>query len=81
MKGLRIEFLRRKISRSRKSFWVRFLLHVKCAHRRLSVYGCPIGIKLFALCGVLQSHVRSEEAVDELAFLILGVGKEENGKE
>ena len=81
MERLRIEFLRREISRPRKILRVGFFLYVKCPHGCLFVYGCPIGDKLLVLCRILQSHVGPEEAVDEFAFLVLTPGNGESGQE
>lgn len=66
-----IELLRRKFASSRKRFGIGFFLDIKCADGCLFVYRCAISVEFLLLFAVLKSRVRSEQAIDQLALLIL----------
>jgi len=68
---LRIELPRREFTLLRKRFSVRFFLYVKCADTCLFVYRCPISDEFFLLLAALQSHVGSQQTINQLPLLIL----------
>ena len=77
---LRIELPRGEVACSGKIFRIRFFLDVKRAHGRLFIYGCPISDEFFVLRRVPQRHVRSQQTIDELAFLILSADARESSQ-
>src|SRR5437773_1014309 len=77
---LRIELPRGEVACSGKNFRIRFLLDVKRAHGRLFIYGCPISDEFFVLCRIPQSHVRPQQAIEQLAFLFLGANARESSQ-
>ena len=78
MERLRIELSRRKVACFRKAFRIGFFLDVKCANGCPFIYGCPIGNEFFVLRVIPQRRVRPEQAIDELAFLLLSVDARED---
>ena len=67
----RIELLRGEVACSRKTFGLGFFLDIERTNAGPLIYRCPIGDEFFVLPAVLQSHVRPEQAIDELVFLLL----------
>ena len=66
-----IELLRREATCSRKRFRIGFFLYVECVDARLFVYRGAVSDEFLLLLATLQSHIRPEQAVNQLALLIL----------
>src|SRR5438046_6643465 len=80
-KRLRIDLPRRKVARARETLRAGFFLNVKCPYGCPFIYRYAVGDELSVLRSTLQRHIWPEEALDELAFLILSMGKRESNRE
>ena len=78
MERPRTELARQEVVYPEKPLRIGLFLDVKCANGCLFIYGCPIGNEFFVLRVIPQRRVRPEQAIDELAFLILSADASES---
>ena len=71
MKSLGIELLRREFTSSRKRFRLGLFLDVERTDICFLVYRCAVSDEFFLLLAALQGGVRPEQAIDQLALLVL----------